>query len=272
MKVARTTKPYRSFFTLIELLVVIAIIAILAAMLMPALENARFRARIATCIGASRGLYLAATMYIGDWNNRIPETDLKNWVYANHYYRTGHSATDAHEAGHYPVAQGGGMSGIVDRTQWWGVGQLIGEGYLEPEGGICPDFNWRDSPTYSSHIQQIRTRLDGSGSVGFGTYVWYSFPQYNYRPVSGRMMKGHNGYTIVNMCYTGDTYAHGDIRPGAHAKRGVVGTFYSGNVHWLQHDEEGMWPTGALQNAWGNAEIRYQYGGLWTWARDKHPH
>lgn len=78
----------RKKFTLIELLIVIAIIAILASMLLPALNNARSMAKRTKCIGNLRQLGVAFANYISDSNSYFPpyyQDDYSlvwNWAHA----------------------------------------------------------------------------------------------------------------------------------------------------------------------------------------------
>ena len=69
-------RPHISCFTLIELLVVIAIIAILAALLLPALSRAKQEAYTAVCINNQKQLQLAWLMYLEDNNGKLPRNDI----------------------------------------------------------------------------------------------------------------------------------------------------------------------------------------------------
>ncbi len=171
----------REAFTLIELLVVIAIIAILAAMLLPVLANAKERGKRTQCISQLRQQYVGCQMYATDSNDTFPiwggppdTAHPVNVINAPHYCRyvwVGPGSTKVPKSFEQSAAMGG---------QFQNMGYLYPGNYLG-EGRIlyCPSY-LNTSPLCAQSYSPLLTSWD-MGAVRSS----YMFNPWVLNPVAG---------------------------------------------------------------------------------------
>ncbi|MGC9944264.1 MAG: type II secretion system protein [Verrucomicrobiota bacterium] len=161
-------------FTLIELLVVIAVIAILAAMLLPALVAAKNRALRTQCLGNCKQLGLAMEMYVNDFSDYLPfpnwQSPVPGWLYTG---LPGSGETpDPTLAPFNSFIKNGGNPAIVYSG---GVinGQTLGGGQLWPYINNmnvykCPlDYTNAPRTSWPNRINKLSTYIMNAASIGY---------------------------------------------------------------------------------------------------------
>ena len=178
----------RRGFTLIELLVVIAIIAILAAMILPALDRARQNAWKAVCQSNLKQIGIALHMYANDYEGRAP-----------------HFHIDSNPGGYHS------LEWQAELAPYLGYKGDISIFYADDDGDGKPNFNDKDSENYTPKVVKVyqcpKTYPRRKQSYGFNEWLGGVAPgiTWSWTALSGKGYPGiykrvKNSSQVIAVC------------------------------------------------------------------------